>query len=309
MSNTANLLLKYDYAANLEFQAQQKESKLEFAVTRGMTDGEKKRHHLIGSVDPVQITERHQETPYTPNPHDDRWTVQSKWVLNDWFDDWDKARSAVGDVEGKYIMNNIHGINRKKDALILTSLGGAAVTGQTGTGSQSLPSDQKVAKNDHTFDPAAGTADVGLTVYKLQNALSILEGDHGGLEGYKCHVAYPAKQKHSLMSSTKVVSNLYNNSGSPLTTNQLSEFLGCELHLYANSLIKLDGSSDELVYVWLEEGIAVDFHEQPIQTRLTEDLTKNYSIQCWACMQMGAVRLDDKMVTEIACDPTPVIVG
>lgn len=309
MSSQANLLLKYDYSANLLFQAQQKESKLEYAVTRGFTDGEKKRHQLIGAVDPVQITERHQATPYVPTPHDDRWSVQTKWVLNDWFDDWDRARSAVSDADSKYIQNNVRGLNRKKDALILTALGGTAVTGQTGTGTQSLPGGQKVTKNSHTFDPAAGSADVGLTVYKLQNALAILEGDHGGLEDFKCHIALPAKQKHSLMSSTKIVSSLYNDNKSPLTTNQLADFLGCEIHLYADSLIKLDGSSDELVYVWLEEGIAVDFPDAPMQTRLNEDLTKNYSIQCWACMALGAVRLDDKMVVEIACDPTPTIVG
>ena len=309
MSDQANLLLQYDYAANLEFQAQQEHSSLEFTVKRGMTDGEKKRHHLLGSVTPVQITERHQMTPYTPNTHDDRWTVQTKWVLNDFFDNFDEVRSAVGDVSGQYIENAVHALNRKKDALILTALGGTAVTGQTGTGTQSLPSGQKVAKDLHTYDPAAGTADTGLTVYKLQKALEILEGDHGGLEGYRIHAALPAKQKQSLMSSTKVVSSLYNNTGSPLTSNQLTDYLGIQLHVHANTLIKTDGSSDELVYVWIEQGVAVDFPEMGMQTRITEIPERNYSLQCWACLQLGAVRLDDKKVVEIACDPTPVIVG
>lgn len=308
MSSQANLLLQYDYAQNLMFQAQQRSSVLEFAVTRGMTDGEKKRHQLIGSVDPVQITERHQATPYTPNTHDDRWSVQTKWVLNDYFDTFDKARSAVGDVSGQYIANGINGLNRKKDALILTALGGSAVTGQTGTGTQALPSAQKIAVNYHTYDTSSGTADVGLTVFKLQGALAILEGAHGGLEGYRIHAALPAKQKQALMTSTKVISDLYNN-GKPMTTNQLAEFLGVKLHVYANSLIKTDGSSDELVYVWIEDGVAVDFPENAMETRITEDHTRNYSLQCWAAMTMGAVRLDDSKVVEIACDPTPVVVG
>jgi len=308
MSDQANLLLQYDYAANLMFQAQQRASKLEFAVVRGMTDGEKKRHHLLGTMTLVPITGRHQATPYTPNTHDDRWSVQTMEVGNDYFDTFDKARSAVGDVTGQYIQNLTYAINRKKDEKILTALGGAAVTGQTGTGSQALPSAQKVAVNTHTYDPAAGTADVGLTVYKLQKALAILEGDHGGLEGFRIHAAIPSKQKQALMSSTKVVSDLYNN-GKPLTTNQLAEFLGIQLHVFANSLIKTDANSDELVYVWIEEGVAVDFPADFIKTRITEDHTRNYSLQCWAALSMAAVRLDDKKVVEVACDPTPVIVG
>ena len=308
MSSQANLLLQYDYGQNLMFQAQQMPSMLEFSVMRGLTDGEKKRHHMLGTQSLVQIQERHQATPYTPNTHDDRWSVQSKWVSNDYYDKFDELRSAVSDVEGQYIRNAVHAINRKKDELILTAAGGSAVTGQTGTGTQALPSAQKVAVNLHTFDPAAGTADVGLTVYKLQKALSILEGDHGGLEGFTCHVAMPSKQKQALMSSTKVVSDLYNN-GKPLTTNELATFLGCRLHVYADSLIKTDGSSDELVYVWIQEGLQMDVPSDTVETRITEDHTRNYSLQCWASLQMAAVRLDDKKVVEVACDPTPVIVG
>ena len=308
MTINANLLLKFDYANNLMYQAQQRRSSLEFAVNRGSTDGEQKRHQLIGSVDPVQITVRHQETPYTPNTHDDRWSVHSKWVINDWWDTFDEARSAVGDVDSKYIENAVRGLNRKKDDLILTALGGSAVTGKTGTGTQALPSAQKIAKNSHTFDPAAGSADVGLTVYKLQNALSILEGDWGGLDDYTIHCAMPAKQKQALMSTTQVVSSLYNND-KPLTTNQLADFLGIKLHVYANTLIKTDASSDELIYVWIEMGLAVDFPGKIVETRITEDHTRNYSLQCWAALQMGAVRTDDKCVIQIACDPTPTIVG
>ena len=307
------LLLQNDYAANLIFQAQQMQSKLEMAVTRGMTDGAQKRHQLLGTVDPVQIMQRHQPTPYIPNTHDDRWTVQSKWVLNDYFDKFDEMRTTVSDVTGQYIQNAIHGINRKKDAIILTALGGSAVTGQTGTGTQALPSGQKVVVGSHTFDPDGGSANVGLTPYKLMSANAILEGIMGGLDGYKVHAAFSAKQKGSLMSHVQVVSELYND-GKPMTQNRLMEFLGVEFHIFANSLLStanstLDGSANELAYVWLEDALQVDFPAEHIETRIVERPDLNFSWSCWASMQMGAVRLDDSKVVQIACDPTPVIVG
>jgi hypothetical protein len=312
------LLLQNDYAADLKFQAQQMKSHLEMCVLRGMTDGAQKRHQLIGVVDPIQIVERHQPTPYIPNTHDDRWTVQSKWVLNDFFDKFDEMRTTVTDVTGRYVQNAIHGLNRKKDAIILTALGGSAVTGQTGTGTQALPSGQKVLVGDHTFDPDGGTANVGLTPYKLQNALAILEGQMGSLEeiraqGGRVHAAFSAKQKQALMSHVQTVSELYNN-GKPMTTNQLAEFLGIELHVYANSLVSVangtvDGSANQLAFVWLEDAIQLDFPAESIETRITERSDLNYSWQCWASMQLGAVRVDDNKVVQIACDPTPVIVG
>ena len=61
--------------------------------------------------------------------------------------------------------------------------------------------------------------------------------------------------------------------------------------------------------MWIEEGLALDFPAENIETRITEDHTRNYSLQCWASLQMGAVRLDDKKVVEIACDPSPTIGG
>ena len=308
MSDQANLVLQYDYSANLQFQAQQRRSKLEFAVMRGTTDGEKKRHHLIGSVDPVQITSRHQATPYTPTPHDDRWTIQSRWVAADLFDKFDELRSAVGDVTSSYLAAQVSGMLRKKDAIILAAMGGSAVTGQTGTGTSALPSGSKVAVNQHMFDAASGTADVGLMLFKLEEALKKLEASYGGLEDKRVHCAAPSKQKFALMSDPRVISSLYR-TNKPLDTNSLGTLLGVEFHIYADSLIVVDSNSDELVYLWVEDAVIADFPAENIQTRLTEMPGLNYSIQAWAAMQMGAVRLDNSGVIEIACDPTPVIVG
>ena len=308
MSDQANLLLQYDYASNLQFQAQQRRSKLEFAVMRGTTDGERKRHHLIGVVDPVQITSRHQATPYTPTPHDDRWSVQTRWVNADLFDKFDELRSAVGDVTGNYIAAKVSGMLRKKDAIILAAMGGSAVTGQTGTGTSALPSGSKVAVNQHMFDAAGGSADVGLMLFKLQEALKKLEASYGGLEDKRVHCALPSKQKFALMSDPRVISALYR-SNKPLDTNSLGSLMGVEFHVYADSLIVVDANSDELVYLWVEDAVIADFPTEGIVTRITEMPGINYTIQSWAAMQMGCVRLDNSGVIEIACDPTPVIVG
>lgn len=307
MSSQANLLLKYAYATNIKSQAQQMRSALENTVARGMSDGESKRHHLTGKVSPVEITSRHQETPYVETPHDDRWTVMRKWAISDLFDTFDAARSAVGRgaVNGRYLRSQVAGMNRIKDEIILAALGGNAVTGKTGTGTQALPAAQQIAVGAHAFDEAAGSGDVGLTYYKLLNAKNILMGAYGALEGRRICCALPAKQLMALLASTKVSSDLYNQSR-PLARGELNTFMGITFHPYEDSLIVTDGSSDELVYVYVDDAMQMDVTEE-LFTAVEQLPSHNYSTQIYASMAFGAGRMDDSGVVEIACDPGPTL--
>ena len=97
MSEQANLMLAYKYRETYRFQAQQMPSKLEFAVERGPTTGEKTRHQLLGKVSPVERTARHQDTPYTPTPHDDRWSISRNFGSSGLIDDFDTLRTMVED--------------------------------------------------------------------------------------------------------------------------------------------------------------------------------------------------------------------
>lgn len=299
-------LLQYEFQETLAFLMAQRESALESCVMRGSVHSKANRVSTVGSIDMVEKTSQHSQTPNTAVPLAARWTVQSFYEAAHWVDRYDDLRSIIANIESAYLRRFVQAANRRKDATVLGALGGTAHTGTlTPTADAALPSAQKVAVNDHTFDRDGGTGDVGLTVYKVHNALEIIESAMGSRDGLEIYGAMPAKQKHALMTEIQVSNSQYN-SAKPLTTGELNDFFGINWRTYEDSLIETDGNSDELVYIWVKDAMKLDY-TQELFTRITEDHTHSYDSQVYASLGLGAVRIDDEGVVEIACDPTPTL--
>ena len=310
MSTSDNLLLQYAYENQIRFQAQQRRSALETTVLRQRSTGERKGHNLFGKITPTEVTGRNQDTPISNMPQDRRWSVARQWVAAELFDKFDELRTEVGDVNSSLIRGNVNGLNRIKDQLILGAVSGTAITGQTGTGSQALPSAQLIGEGDHTFDEAKGTGDVGLTYYKLLAGKEILDAAYGQDAEGRLHCAIYAKEKQTLIASTKTSSMYYvPEQLAPFASGQVSYLLGVNFHLVSDDMLLTgttapdDGGTDRLVYMWYEEGVSLDVNEDLV-TRIDQRTDKNMAWQAYARMTMGAVRLDDKAVVSIQCDPT-----
>lgn len=304
MSDQANLMLAFEYRTSFRFQAQQMPSELENAVIRGRTSGEKTRHELLGKVAPVERTSRHQDTPFTPTPHDDRWSVSRNFGASDLIDTFDKLRAKVQDPAQGYAKVQVAGLNRQKDSLITSALGGTAVTGQTGTGSSGFDSDMSIAETDHTFDEAQGTGAVGLTYYKILAALTELEERNGNIMG-RVHGLFGAREKNTLIASTKASSTLFvgDEERTAFKTGKITNFLGIEWHMLEDTLITVDGNSDRLMYIWLEDGVALDMNAD-ITVNIDRRVDKWNAFQIFTDWVLGTVRLDNFKVAQIQCDPT-----
>ena len=59
-------------------------------------------------------------------------------------------------------------------------------------------------------------------------------------------------------------------------------------------------STDRFVCAWAKSGVALGVGAE-IQTRLTERADKSYAMQPYARMSIGAVRVEEAKVVEIAC--------
>lgn len=310
MSVDAAKLLSYEYDQIIRMQAQQRQSALEMAVLRGPSSGERKRHTLVGKVQPVQVSGRNVPTPLTPTPLDDRWSVTQQWVAADLIDEFDKLRTVLTDVNSAYIRGITAGMNRTKDQLILAAVDGTAITGQTGTGTQALPTAQKIISTDHTFDEGKGSGAVGLTYYKLLNAKMILEQQYGQDAVGRLHCAVTAQEKNTLVASTKLSSSLFVPGEAVLFMNgSVPNYLGVNFHLVADDMLVTgttiagDGGTNRFIYVWYEDGVALDINED-LLVRIDQRTDMNMAWQPYARWMMGAVRLDDKAVVQISCDPT-----
>lgn len=305
MSDQANLMLAYEYRTQFLFQAQQMPSALENAVLRGLTSGEKTRHELLGKVVPVERTSRHQDTPYTPTPHDDRWSVSRNYAASDLIDKFDKVRAKIQDPNQGYAKVQVAALNRQKDTLITNALGGVAATGQTGTGTSSFDSNFLIAQDNHAYDEAGGTGDVGLTYYKILAGLAQLEQANGGI-GDRVHGLFGAREKNTLIASTKTSSTLYvgSDEATAFRTGKINTLLGIQWHMLEDSLITVDAASDRLIFIWLEDGMALDMNDD-LSVKITERADKWYAFQIFTDWTMAAVRLDNSKVAQIECDPTP----
>lgn len=303
MPVTGYELLQQEFEQSVNSLAQQKQSVLGPYVSRGMVHSNSKRYSNLAKVAAVQRTQRHSPTPETPQTLSNRWTVQQMWELRDWIDRQDDAESILTDLSGDFVTNFVAALNRTEDSVILSAMGGTAVTGQTGTGTSSLPNASKILVNDHAYDPDAGSADSALTVYKLQNARALMGGANGNIDGL-VEVALGWNQLMALCSDTRFAS-WYNNSARPLQTMDLS-WMGYRFHVYEDSLVQTDSASDELVYVWIDRAVRLDTVEN-FFSRITEDKDHSYDLDVYASKTIGAVRRDDSLVIEIACDPTPTL--
>lgn len=305
MSDQAALMLAYTYREQFRFQAQQFPSALENAVMRGRTDGEKTRHELLGKVTVTERTSRHQDTPYTPTPHDDRWSVSRNFGASDLIDEFDKLRSKIQDPQQAYAKVQTGALNRQKDALLTIAMAGDAITGQTAGGTSGFDGSFLIAQDNHAFDEAGGSGDVGCTYYKILSALTVLEAANGGIDG-RVHGLFGAREKNTLIASTKTSSTLYvgSDESTAFRTGKINTLLGIQWHMLEDSLITVNSDSDRLIFIWLEDGMALDMNED-----LTVDISKrNDKWNSWQILTdwtMGAVRLDNSKVAQIECDPTP----
>ena len=306
MPVTGNEILQDQFEQSIMTLAQQKESVLAPYCSSGTVKSTQKRYSNLAKIEAVQRSQRHAPTSKTPQTLSNRWTVQEMWELSDWIDRMDDATSILTDLSGDFVTNFVAALNRVQDSVILSAMGGTATTGQTGTGTSALPSGSKVLVNDRDFDPDKGSGDVALTTYKLQFARRKMGGANGNIDGVT-EVALGWNQLMALVSDPRFSSWFYN-SQRPLEsgTGLQGTWMGYRFHVVEDSLVQTDSSSDELVYVWLDRAVRCDTAE-PLFSRITEDKDHSYDLDVYASTMRGAVRRDDSLVIQLACDPTPTL--
>jgi len=252
----------------------------------------------IGSTSAQKRTTRHGDTPLMNTPHSRRRITMEDYKWADLIDSQDKIRMLI-DPESSYAVNAAWAMGRTADEIIRdAALGNANSMDEDDSATTvALPSGQKVAVNNHSYD--SGSGDVALTVGKLIAANEIFEAANLAPDEQK-YIAVNAKQKANLLTATEVQSADYN-AVKALVHGEVDTFMGFKFINYQN--LSTDSSSDELVFAWANSGIGLGIGEDVV-TRISERDDKGYSTQVYLSMSMGATRVEDEKVVEIACDPS-----
>jgi len=274
------------YSDVVTLKAQQKKSRLRNTVMLKMdARGEETFMDQVDSIDAVDITSRYQATPVHEPSHARRRVSLIGSVVNPVLDPNDKVKMIV-DPTSSYVMIGSAAMGRKIDDRIITAATGTAYTGKLGTTPVTLPVTQKVVHGGE-----------GFTLLKWLEALQILEENDVDDDEEK-FLVISAKQKTSLLNTTEIKSIDYNGVKA-LVDGKVDTFLGCKV--IRSQRLGTDSNGDRQVLLYTRSGIGLAISEEVV-ARIDERPDLNYAKQVYFRMHIGATRLEEEKVVEIACN-------
>ncbi len=275
------------FADNFIHVAQQKTSRLEGCVSvESGIKGMSKSINRLGQRTAQRRTVRHADTPINDQPHSTRYVDLFDWEDGDMIDDQDKIRMLT-DPQSEYVQAMVSSLNRAKDDVIISALGGNS---RSSTGNIILPASQKIA--------VGGT---GLTKTKLFQARKLFRQNECDDEsGEELFMLYHSQALNDILADTQLTSADWT-AVQMLQNGTLSgKWMGFNwIPMERTSKV----STTRYTYAFAKSGVKLGVGED-IMTRIGEDPGKGFNVRIYAKMSVGAVRIEEEKVVEIAClDP------
>lgn len=272
------------YKSNVFHLAQQKGSKLRDAVRTESIVGKSHFFERIGSTAAVKRTSRHADTPRVDTPHSRRKVTMDDYDWADLIDDSDKVRLLISP-QSEYAKAGAYAMGRTMDDVIIAAATGNAFGGVSGGSTIALPAGQKIAHGS-----------TGLTIAKLISAKEKLDAANVDPDEARTLVC-SAKQISDLLGTTQITSSDFN-SVKALVQGDIDTFMGFKFIRSERLGTDSNGNRQVLAFTNTSMGLALG---KDIQTKISERADKNYSTQVYLCMTIGATRVEDEKVIEIAC--------
>lgn len=294
MSTQVTTSFKDAFAAAFYTLGQQMKSRLEGAVDvdSGIV-GQTKTIDRLGNYGFAdQIVSRHADTSYSSAPHSRRYLDLADYDKADLVDELDLPK-LIADPTYKYVALIMASLNRRKDKVIYDAMRGNV---RTTSGASALPSAQKIA-----------VASSGLTIAKLLAAKEIIDdaevGDEqqqsiDGQEKPMRFVACTMNQITDLLNTTEVKSSDYN-TVKALAAGAIDTFMGFKFIRLNSGIVTASGTT-RYAMAWqkgcMRLGIGAD-----VKSSVDVLPGKRMSTQVYGRMSLGAARVEDAGLVEIAC--------
>tara|TARA_R100001463_G_scaffold32775_7_gene73262 strand:+ start:1793 stop:2650 length:858 start_codon:yes stop_codon:yes gene_type:complete len=284
MSTQITTAFVEQYKSNVFHLAQQKGSRLRGAVKSETVTGTSHYFERIGATAAQVRTTRHSNTPQINTPHSRRKVTLADYDWADLIDQEDKVRMLISP-QSEYAKAGAYAMGRAMDDAIIAAASGNAFGGVAGATSIALPAGQKIA-----------VGSTSLTVAKLIAAKEILDASDVDPDETK-YLVCSAKEITSLLGDDKVTSADFN-SVKALVAGQVDTFMGFNF-IRTERIAASGGDNLALAFTQSAIGLALG---RDIQTRISERDDKNYATQVFLSMTIGATRVEDEKVVEIACN-------
>lgn len=300
MAFTADEHHVVEFSSNVELLSQQKNSKLEMFVDMRDFYGEKAEAiKQYGETEFGDLTDPTGDTVFDSIDKTSRWAFPSdkKNVLPTTREDWLRM---ISDPMSPLVSAQAAALGRLKDATILGALGGTAQTGKYDSlVATALPAGQKIA--DTTF-----------TLGLIKDAIQLLE-DNDTDDGSGIVVVIPAKFARQLQDDPEFTSSDYNTSqafvGGNMYAEKMQGFLGASWISLSNKFLTstmvqtaAGAGIEDKIYVYRRSGVCLgmwDKDGKKVVSNVTERPDKNYLVQVYSKLTLGATRKEEEKVVEI----------
>lgn len=283
MSQQITEAFAQQFADNFRHLAQQMQSRFEPHVTiESNIVGMSKSVNRLGQRTANRRTQRHADTPINDQPHSTRFVDLFDWDDGDMIDDQDKIRMLV-DPTSEYVKAMIASLNRAKDDVIIASMGGNS---RSTSGNIILPATQKIA--------VGGT---GLTKAKIIQARKMFRKNEADKHaGEELFISYSAQAAADILADPTLTSADYL-AGRFLEDGDVEgKWMG--FNWIPSERTPYDGATRRL-YAWAKSGVTLG-KGADITTKVGEDPGKGFNVRIYAKMSIGAVRVEEEKVVEIA---------
>ena len=202
----------------------------------------------------------------------------------DLIDNEDKVRMLISPTSD-YALAGAYAMGRAMDDAIISAATGTAYGGVAGGTSVALPAGQKIAHNS-----------TNLTIAKLLAAKKLLDAAEVDPDEQRFLIC-TADQIMDFLNIAEVKSSDYNTIKA-LAQGQIDTYLGFKF--IRSERLGQDATPNRQVLAFTKSAIGLALGAD-ITTKISERSDKNYATQVFLSMTIGATRIEDEKMVEIAC--------
>jgi hypothetical protein len=297
------------YSSTLQHLVQQRDSRFSGKTRVESQKGKTEFFEQLGSTSAVRRTARHGDTPRVNSNHQRRAVYLSDYEWSDLIDSQDKLKMLI-DPASSYLQSAAMAFNRSIDDEILTAALGTAYA-DTGSGNGTVSAvtfptstaTNVVPVNYISTAPAGSGANTGLTLAKLIRVKSLLSTSEPP-EGSRMFFVHSQQQLDDLLNNVTQVSSSDYANVKALVDGSVNRFLGMDFIKHERTINRNTSTDIDTCFGYVEEGMLLS-KGQDFMTRVSERADKSYSTQAYACMTIGATRMQEAEVVSCACDRSP----
>jgi hypothetical protein len=286
------------FKETFEHEIQDKGDRLFRLFPKEMMSGNKTYFTKMGAKSATLKTIRLQKRE-TASPTYERRFLQQRLIEFAEAIDIEDLIKNIANPEFDIIQAALKEFGRQRDDLVFSALVGNTNVETNGTATPTGLS-LKVAVDDHTY--SSGSGSVGLTVSKIKKAEARLRENYGYDGTKRLILIAPYAQIMNLTQDDQFVSGDYRSKKpleGPGIVRNGSGFL--DIDMVAFERTGVDSNGDERAFLVTEDALKIGVYH-PLKVEVFKDQTLMGSPNTIAMYEsMGAVRMDELLVAEIAC--------